>query len=341
MGQNVTVRKLIKYAGYELQIEVVAGVEGLNRQIKTAESNRPGLALCGYFNHFGYDRVQILGHGEIGYLDSLTPAVRFDVLNQLLAFPLPCVVVTSALSPPVELIDLANQNHIPVLATILGSSVFTTRLLLFFEDEFGPSEHVHGNLVDVFGVGVLILGQSGIGKSECTLELLQRGHRVIADDVVLLKKVSEHRVFGIRPRPLKHYIEVRGIGIIDVVGLFGVTAVGDRKEVELVATLERWDDSKAYNRAGIKDDEYVFHKESIPHVVIPVRPGRNLSNLIEVAAMSFWGNKLGFDAAKEFDNALVEMACDKNDEAVLDQWRHETLHREIVHPLKVKTEISR
>lgn len=337
MEQNVTVRKLIKYAGYELQIDVVAGIDGLDQQIRTAESNRPGLALCGYYDHFGYDRVQILGHGEIGYLDSLPPPARFDVLNQLLSFSLPCVVVTSTLTPPTELIDLANQNHIPVLTTCLASSVFTTRLLLFFEDEFGPSEYVHGNLVDVFGVGVLILGQSGIGKSECTLELLQRGHRVIADDAVLLKKVSEHRVFGIRPRPLKHYIEVRGIGIIDVVALFGVTAVGDRREVELVATLEHWDDSKAYNRTGIKDDEYIFHNESIPHVVIPVRPGRNLSNLIEVATMSFWGNKLGFDAAKEFDSALVEMARDKNDESLLDQWRHETLHREIVHPLDVKT----
>ena len=336
MDQDVTVRKLIKYAGHELQTDIVAGEAGLDRRIETAESNRPGLALCGYYEHFGYDRVQIFGHGEIGYLDSLSATARFDVLNQLLSYPLPCIVVTSGLRPPEELIDLANGNHIAVLTTVLASSTFTTRLLLFFEDEFGPSEYVHGNLVDVFGVGVLILGQSGVGKSECTLGLLQSGHRVIADDTVLLKRVSEHRVFGIRPRPFKHYIEVRGIGIIDVIALFGVTAVGDRKQVELVATLEPWNEKKMYNRTGIRDDEYIFHNERLPHVVIPVRPGRNLANLIEVAAMSFWGDKLGLDAAKEFDSALVEMARDKNDEAVLDQWRHETLHREIVHPLDAK-----
>ena len=332
MKQHVTVRNLIKYAGHELQTDVVAGEAGLDRQIKTAESNRPGLALCGYYEHFGHDRVQIFGHGEVGYLESLSATARFDVLNQLLSYPLPCIVVTSGLCPPEELIDLANRNQITVLTTVLASSTFTTRLLLFFEDEFGPSEYVHGNLVDVFGVGVLILGQSGIGKSECTLGLLQSGHRVIADDTVLLKKVSEHRVFGIRPRPFKHYIEVRGIGIIDVVALFGVTAVGDRKQVELVATLEPWNKEKAYNRTGVRDDEYIFHNERLPHVVIPVRPGRNLANLIEVAAMSFWGDKLGLDAAKEFDSALVEMTQDKNDEVVLDQWRHETLHREIVNP---------
>ena len=257
-------------------------------------------------------------------------------MKTLLSFPIPCVAVTSGLSPPTELINLANQNGIPVLTTSLGSSVFTTRLLLFFEDEFGPTEYVHGNLVDVFGVGVLILGQSGIGKSECTLGLLQSGHRVIADDSVLLKRVSEHRVFGIRPRPVKHYIEVRGIGIIDVVALFGVTAVGDRKEVELVATLERWDEKNRSYQTSTEADEYIFHNEHISHVVIPVRPGRNLSNLIEVAAMNFCGNRLGLDAANELDDALIEMARDKNDEAVLDQWRHETLHREIVHPLNAK-----
>ena len=336
MVQHVTVRNLIKYAGHELQTDVVAGEAGLDKQIKTAESNRPGLALCGYYEHFGYDRVQIFGHGEVAYLESLPATDRFAVLDRLLSYPLPCIVVTGKLNPPSELIDIANRNRIAVLTTVLASSAFTTRLLLFFEDEFGPSEYVHGNLVDVFGVGVLILGQSGIGKSECTLGLLQNGHRVIADDTVLLKRVSEHRVFGIRPRPFKHYIEVRGIGIIDVVALFGVTAVGDRKQVELVATLEPWNEDKTYNRTGIRDDEYIFHSEKLPHVVIPVRPGRNLSNLIEVAAMSLWGDKLGLDAAKEFASALARMAKDKNDEDVLDQWRHETLLREIVQPLDAK-----
>jgi HPr kinase/phosphorylase len=336
MESNMTVMKLIKYAGYELKLEATPGADGLNRQIKTAESNRPGLALCGYYEYFGYNRVQIFGHGEIGYLEGLSPTTRSEVLIKLLSYAIPCIVVTSNLTPPAELITIGKQNRIPILTTSLTSAVFTTRLLLFFEDEFDPSEYVHGNLVDVFGVGVLILGQSGIGKSECALELLQRGHRLIADDTVLLKRMSGHRVFGIRARPVKHYMEVRGLGIIDVVALFGVTAIGDRKQVELVVTLEPWDNSKVYNRTEI-DDVYSFHDESIPHVVIPVRPGRNISNLVEVAAMNLWGQKLGFHAAKDLDQEVIQLMRSKDDEVVLDEWEHETLHPEITHPTDSET----
>jgi HPr kinase/phosphorylase len=207
---------------------------------------------------------------------------------------------------------------------------------LFLEDEFGPSEYVHGNLVDVFGVGVLILGDSGIGKSECALELLQKGHRLIADDTVLLKRVSGHRIFGMRAQPLKHYMEVRGLGIVDVIGLFGVTAVGDRTQVELVITLEHWDEAKEYDRTGLDAEVYSFHNERIPYVVIPVATGRNISNLIEVAAMNLWGQKLGFHAAKELNETLIAEMAEKNDEEVLDEWQHTTLHREILGPTKSK-----
>jgi HPr kinase/phosphorylase len=325
----MTVRQLIKYTGYELQIKVAAGQDGLDREIKTAESNRPGLTLCGYYEHFGYERVQILGHGEISYLESLSPAKRRSVLNKFLSYPLPCLVVTSDLPFPKELLHISNRTNTPLLTTRLSSSVFTTRLLLFLEDEFGPSESVHGNLVDVFGVGVLILGKSGIGKSECALELLQKGHRLIADDTVLLKRVSGHRVIGIRPQPLKHYMEVRGLGVIDVIALFGVTAVGDRKQVELVVTLENWDETKQYNRGGLESDMYCFHDERIPHVVIPVASGRNISNLVEVAAMDVWGQKLGYSAAKEFDKALIEIMRRGDGETTLDEWQRSALHPEI------------
>ena len=327
MESNMTVKRLIKYAGYELKLEVASGADGLDREIKIAESNRPGLALCGYYEHFGYDRVQILGHGEISYLESLSPKNRSEVLVKLLDYEIPCIVVTSDLTPSAELMDIGNQQNIPILTTSLTSAVFTTRLLLFFEDELDPSEYVHGNLVDVFGVGVLILGQSGIGKSECALELLQRGHRLIADDTVLLKRMSGHRVFGIRARPVKHYMEVRGLGIIDVVALFGVTAIGNRKQVELVVTLEPWDNSKVYNRTEI-DDVYTFHNESIPHVVIPVRPGRNISNLVEAAATNLWGQKLGYHAAKDLDQEVIQLMRRKDDE-VVEEWEHETLHPDL------------
>ncbi len=337
MPNTMTVRKLIRYAGYELQLEVAAGSEGLDRLIETAESNRPGLALCGHYQHFGYNRVQIFGQGEISYLESLNSSMRAENLEELSSYPIPCVVVTSGSPVPPELAAIGNQNNIPILTTSLSSSVFTTRLLLFLEDEFGPAEYVHGNLVDVFGVGVLILGKSGIGKSECTLELLQRGHRLIADDSVLLKRVSGHRVFGIRMQPLRHYMEVRGLGIIDVITLFGVTAVGNRKQVELVVTLEIWDENKKYNRTGLDEDFYSLHNESIPHTVIPVGPGRNLSNLVEVAAMNLWGKKLGFHAEKDLNQAIADMMHTKNEEIVLDEWQHEALHQGVIHPTESET----
>ena len=332
----MTVRQLIKYAGYELQLEVTAGQDGLDRAIKTAESNRPGLALCGHYDHFGQERVQILGYGEISYIETLPPSGRVEVLQEFFSYAIPCVVVTSSLPIPPELVAIGNHTNIPILTTRLSSAVFTTRLLLFLEDEFGPSEYVHGNLVDVFGVGVLILGESGIGKSECALELLQRGHRLIADDTVLLKRVSGHRVFGMRAQPLKHYMEVRGLGIVDVVGLFGVTAVGDRTQVELVITLEHWDEAKAYNRTGLDEKVYSFHNEQIPYVAIPVATGRNISNLIEVAAMNLWGQKLGFHAAKELNETLIAEMAKQKDEAALEEWQHTTLHREILKPIKSK-----
>jgi HPr kinase/phosphorylase len=332
----MTVRQLIKYAGYELQLEVAAGHNGLDRALKTAESNRPGLALCGHYDHFGYERVQILGHGEISYIESLPLIEQAGVLQEFLSYDLPCVIVTNNLPTPSELVAIGDHVKIPILTTRLSSAVFTTRLLLFLEDEFGPSEYVHGNLVDVFGVGVLILGDSGIGKSECALELLQKGHRLIADDTVLLKRVSGHRIFGMRAQPLKHYMEVRGLGIVDVIGLFGVTAVGDRTQVELVITLEHWDEAKAYDRTGLNEEVYTFHNERIPYVVIPVATGRNISNLIEVAAMNLWGQKLGFHAAKELNETLIAEMAEKNDEEVLDEWQHTTLHREILEPTKSK-----
>ena len=332
----MTVRQLIKYAGYELQLEVAAGPDGLDRALKTAESNRPGLALCGHYEHFGPERVQILGHGEISYIGNLPLIEQAAVLQKFLSYDLPCVIITNNLPVPSELVTIGNHVNIPILTTRLSSAVLTTRLLLFLEDEFGPSEYVHGNLVDVFGVGVLILGESGIGKSECALELLQRGHRLIADDTVLLKRVSGHRVFGMRAQPVKHYMEVRGLGIVDVIGLFGVTAVGDRTQVELVVTLEHWNENKVYNRTGLDEEVYSFHNERIPYLVIPVAPGRNISNLIEAAAMNLWGQKLGFHAAKELNGTLIAKMAEQNDEATLDEWQHTTLHREILEPKKSK-----
>jgi HPr kinase/phosphorylase len=306
---------------YELQIKLISGESGLTREISVAEINRPGLTLCGYYKFFPYKRIQILGKQEITYLSELEASQRAKIIRQLLSYQLPCMIVARNLKPPDELIAESNRVGISLLSTKLPTPVLIRRLLLFLEDEFGPYEIIHGDLVEVFGIGVLILGESGIGKSECALELIKRGHRLVADDAVLLKHISGHRIFGMSAHVLKHYMEVRGLGIIDVLTLFGVTAIRTRKRVELVVTLEHWKESKSYDRSGLDDDSYEIWGEKLPHVVIPVRPGRNISIIVEVAAMDLRAKKMGYHAAKEFNAALIkEMQRAENTELEIDEW---------------------
>ncbi|HHZ90138.1 TPA: HPr(Ser) kinase/phosphatase [Candidatus Poribacteria bacterium] len=315
MAHHITVQDLIGYASEDLKLDLIAGEEGLNRQIISADSNRPGLALCGYYDHFGSDRVQIFGKGEVAYIEELSSSDQFEVLSQFFSYTIPCLIFVSDLCVSELIKTLAGQYQVPVLSTPLTSTIFTVRLLHFLEDELGSADCVHGNLVDVFGIGVLILGKSGIGKSECSLELIQKGHRLIADDSVLLKQVAGPRVLGMRSRLFKHYIEVRGLGIIDVVSLFGVTAVGDRKQVELVVFLEEWNENRGYDRTGFSNESYVFHETDIDQVTIPVAPGRNISNLIETAAANLLSQKFGIDAPKNLNSELNDTLSNKKNTA--------------------------
>ncbi|MBB17328.1 HPr(Ser) kinase/phosphatase [Candidatus Poribacteria bacterium] len=304
MAHHITVQDLVGRAGADLKLGLIVGEKGLNRQIISADSNRPGLALCGYYEHFGSDRVQVFGKGEVAYLQDLSSSNRSEVLSLFFSYPVPCLVFVSDLRVPNVVKALASQHQIPVLSTPLPSTIFTVRLLRFLEDELGIVDCIHGNLVDVFGIGVLILGKSGIGKSECSLELVQKGHRLIADDSVLLKQVAGPRILGFRPEFFKHYIEVRGLGIIDVVSLFGVTAIGDRKQVELVVFLEEWDENQGYDRIGFSNESYVFHEAEVNQVTIPVAPGRNISNLIETAVANLLSQRFGIDAPKNLNSEL-------------------------------------
>jgi len=307
---------------YELDLNLIAGERGLDNKFDIAEVNRPGLALCGHYDYFAYNRIQVLGNGEIAYLLKIEETERVRSIKKFLSYPLPCVVVTRELESPKELIDGGNDREIPIFSTKLSTPVFIGRLVPLLEDEFGPYEIVHGELVEVFGIGVLILGKSSIGKSECALELIKRGHRFIADDAVLLKRMSGHRIFGTSAHPFKkYYMEVRGLGIIDVLMLFGVNAVKSRDRVELVITLETWDEEKDYNRSGLDEEYYTLLDEKLPHVTIPVQPGRNISIIIEAAAMDLKARKMGHHAAKEFNEMLIkEMQTGKEPELELDEW---------------------
>jgi HPr kinase/phosphorylase len=322
MPTRTTVQKWFLRMQYELSLRLVSGGSGLTRELTSSQITRPGLALAGYFRHFIAERIQVFGQQEIAYLADLSSERRAHVLRELLAYPIPAIVVTTSQEAPAELVEESQRQATPVFSTRMETASFISRAILFLEEDFGASEIVHANLVEVYGVGVLIRGKSGIGKSECALELLKRGHRFVADDSVVLKHVTGHRIIGTAAHPLKHYMEVRGVGIIDVVTLFGVTSVRTHKRVAMVATLETWDEEQDYVRSGLVPEEFPILGEMLPHARVPVHPGRNPAILLEVATMDLLARRMGHFAAREFNEALLrEMETGpQRTELDVDEW---------------------
>ncbi len=307
MSENITLGQLFRQLEYDLGLKLVAGGAGLDKKIvAVAEVNRPGLALCGYYDYFANDRIQVMGAGEIQYLRTITSEERRNIFRRMLSYDIPCFVVTRGLDVPQELTEECDRASTPLFSSHLPTPAFVGRLVPRLEDEFGPSTVVHGDFIEAFGIGVLILGESGIGKSECALELIRRGHRLIADDAVLLKRVTGHRILGSSVYPFGHYMEVRGVGIIDVSTLFGITAVRLKKSVDMVVILEYWDENKNYNRSGLEEEVYYILDEKLPLVKIPVQPGRNTSITVEVAAMNLRAKKMGRYSAREFDDTIIQ-----------------------------------
>ncbi len=296
----VLVREIVADQGLTL----IAGQPGLDRKIISAEVHRPGLELAGFFEHFGYERIIVLGRTELAYLGEQTAETRKVRLRQLLFFNIPCIIVTDDLLVLDELIDLCNQKGIPVLRTAQRAGEFVYQLSRYLHNRFAPRKSVHGVFVEVYGVGILIMGPSGVGKSECALELIKRGHRLVADDAVQLTKISDHKIVGSPDEMIKHHMEIRGLGIIDIQSLFGISATADEKPVELVVHFEKWDDNKEYDRLGILQKTVKFLKVEIPITTIPVREGRNLAVVVETAAMNFYLKRMGITSAENFARTL-------------------------------------
>ncbi len=319
MAENITLSQLLKQMEYDLELRIIAGCEGLNKKvIAVAEVNRPGLALYGDYDSFAFDRIQVMGAGEMHRVNKLSPEERREIFRKILSYDIPCFVVTRGLDIPQELIEECNLAATPLFSSHLSTPAFVGKLVPCLEDEFGPSMVVHGDFIEAFGIGVLILGKSGVGKSECALDLIRRGHRLIADDAVRLKQVTGHRVLGSSIYRFGHYMEVRGVGIIDVAALFGITAVRTKKSVDMVVTLEYWDEGKNYNRSGLEDETYTILEEELPHVTIPVQPGRNTSIVVEVAAMNLRAKQLGHHGAKEFNDAIIrQMSGEDTDQEIV------------------------
>ncbi len=303
---SLTVDKLYKERRELLDLTLLAGTEGLPRQIQTNEIFRPGLALTGYTDRFAYKRVQVLGETELTYLQSLSPQERIDALTKVMKFDIPMLIATKGIVPSRELLDICNKNKLPLLSTRFSTTELINRLSLFLDNFFAPSITKHGTLVDVYGVGLLYTGKSGIGKSECALDLVERGHRLVADDMVKLTRKTQTTIIGASNELLGHHMEVRGIGIIDIEKLFGIRAIRLQKRVEVEVRLTYWEGGAEYERLGLEDRYTTILGVEIPVVVIPISPGKNITVISEVIAMNHMLKVYGENAAVELSKRLSE-----------------------------------
>lgn len=270
-----------------------------NIMISTNEVNRPGLHLSGFYQHFDPFRIQMFGNMEMAYLDTLDEHLRKDTIDCLFAQKIPCVIVTRGLQIFPEMIELAKNHAVPLLATTDSTSNFMSNVIAYLNVELAPRITRHGVLIEVYGEGMLILGESGVGKSETAIELVKRGHRLIADDAVEIRKVSNKSLVGSSPENIRHFLELRGIGIINARRLFGIGAVKVTEKIDMVIKLELWDSAKVYDRMGIENEFTDILGIKIPSLTIPVKPGRNLAIILEVAAMNNRQKKMGYNAAQE------------------------------------------
>jgi HPr kinase/phosphorylase len=284
-----------------LDLRCIGGRPGLVREIEVSEINRPGLELAGFYENFAWQRIQIFGRGENAFLQRLAGEGRRENLESLFTYRIPCCVFTHAQQPTADFAALAEKAECPVLQTPLSSSEFTMRILRVLSTIFAPRQSVHGTLVEVFGIGVLIQGDSGVGKSETALALIERSHRLVADDVVEIRRVSGNILMGAGAQVVSHHMEIRGLGIINITHLYGVGAIRDRKQIQLVCQLENWDPSKNYDRIGSEENTIEILGVHVPLVVIPIKPGRNIPVIIETAARNERLKKMGYYSAKEFN----------------------------------------
>lgn len=304
--KSIAVARILDYMQADLGLEVLAGFQGLGRQVYSSDINRPGLAVSGYLEYFANDRVQLLGNTEIHYMETLPPSMLQWRLAAMFAFEVPAFVLSRNLKPTSLFLDMCNRQGVPVLRSALNTDEVISRIILFLAEEFSPETTVHGTAVDCYGVGCLIVGAPGIGKSETALELVERGHRLVADDVVAMKHRGEALYAETNPI-IEHHMEIRGVGIIDLKGVFGVGRVRNSKRIGLIVELEEWNQTSQYDRTGLSEEHIEILGVKVPHLRIPVRPGRNIAIIIEVAALNFRLKEMGVDPAQRFNERVLNI----------------------------------
>lgn len=296
MAGKVELKKVVEKMNLK---NLTPNVDVTGKRIEVPDINRPALQLTGYFEHFDSDRVQLIGYVEYTFLETMDEEHKREIYKQLLSYQIPCIVFSRSMKPEQMFLDMAEEANIPVFNTEKKTAQFTAEIIRWLNVELAPCISIHGVLVDVYGVGVLIMGESGIGKSEAALELIKRGHRLVSDDVVEIRKVSDETLVGTAPDITRHFIELRGIGIVDVKTLYGVQSVRATQNIDLVITLEDWDKEKKYDRLGMEEEYTEFLGNKVVCHQLPIRPGRNLAIIVETAAINYRQKKMGYNAAQE------------------------------------------
>lgn len=304
---SIPVARILERMRDELEFEAIAGFQGLGRPVFSPDINRPGLALTGYLEYFANDRIQLLGNTEIHFMETMSTASLMQRLNEMFSFEVPAFVLSRNLEPLPVFLDVCNRRGIPVLRSSKSTDEVISRIILYLSEEFSPETTVHGTAVECYGVGCLIVGSPGIGKSETALELVERGHRLVADDVVRVKRLREGQLYAETNPVIEHRMEIRGVGIIDVRSIFGVGCVRNIKRIGLVIELEMWSPEAQYDRTGLDVDHVEILGATIPYIRIPVRPGRNISIIIEVASLNHRLKELGVNTAQELNQRILGM----------------------------------
>ncbi|MGE5441412.1 MAG: HPr(Ser) kinase/phosphatase [Bacteroidota bacterium] len=323
--ESITVDFFYKNVKDRFKLTLFTDETGFNRNIYDQNLHRPGLALAGFVELFSYTRIQIFGNTEMKYLNQLSTEERISTLRRIFQFDIPCIILTDGNQPFPEMIDMSNEFHIPMF----GSTFTTTKLVYlvgdFLDDQFAPRISIHGSFVDVYGVGMLFVGQSGIGKSEVALDLVERGHRLVADDVIIVTKKGENILMGSGTELVKHFMEVRGIGIIDVKSMFGVRAIRFQKRLEIIVELEVWDEKSHYTRTGLDEEVFSLLDIEIPYIKLPILPGKNITVISEVISLNYLLKHYGYDSAKVLQRRLEDRLNKLNvdDKRFVDYFEHD------------------
>lgn len=305
MKPPFTVARLFERMEDILQLEIVGEVGGLDREIRSAEVSSPGLVLAGYVERFPMHRLQVLGETEITYLCSLSDEVRTRILTLFFSFPVPCVFITKNQELPLGLMETARDAGVPLLRSRLKTNEFYRRVKPVLEEAFAPTTTLHGSLADVYGVGLLFIGKSGIGKSECVMDLVERGHRLVADDLVITTRRGHDILIGRGHEMQRHFMEVRGIGLIDVPAVFGIRAVRQQKRIEVIVQLEEWNPEAPMERTGLDSDITEILGVGLPKITVPLNPGKNITVIAEVIAMNHLLRYSGINPAERFNERLI------------------------------------